>query len=803
MIYYYINAIDRSGDVEANTFSKQGQIQQRTDVCSFDVFQGTKPEENQDLKIYDGATVLSHAGDTIVLKDTYELEVNAFRTGQFIWLKIGDSAIEKAEVLTYTESTKTIVLTASPDVSLSADDQIGELIFGGTIAQVQDENVVILENIIYKITGTDYTRIFDKKRVSDTWEDEGSRYIINDFLNTTVNYNSTIDNLSYANATAIRAEWIESGDGDNPNVDTANYLESTSAGVFAWTNAGGTALWSATPTSKNLSQFFGVSSGQPIEGFLMLWGQTTDQAKITTLKIRLGSDSSNYALFTFELTDSEDFQYMKSRGVDAVVTGTPDWTAADYCAIEIVETSDGTINLNGIRVNDDSSFTCFNVESTNNFDDYRSPHLSPAKLINQIAKSWERIWYIDYERDIHFKIKENTVAPYSINDTSDNFTNLKMTVDTSSLGNRIKIFGGEKISDSEYTEIKEGDSARREFNLTSKFSGLVITLDDNTSTDLMEAGTTTTNITAGTHGLVTGDYITNRTRANAVRKVTKVDNDNFTVEAVTAQTNGDTFSKFATAKTSGIEGLVDETTVDYVYNSNAQSVRATDSEDTYDSGDFLKFTYYERLPINIEYTDSASANALKALRLGDGIFELDPISDRNIQDDATALSIAQAKVQEFGNPIITGTFKTDQKGLDTGQLLTIVETTNRSISAEYVIQTIRTKQKEGKFKDYLTFNVQFGTTLFGWIEFMQKLLANGEDVELNTDSVVQTFAVSYEDVECADVNIATLGGILVAEEDEDIECSDVNATYKNANNWKFEPSTGQPVKSRFNLASFG
>ena len=567
--------------------------------------------------------------------------------------------------------------------------------------------------------------------------------------------------------------------------------------------SGTTALWSATPTSKNLVQFFGVSSGQPIKGFMMLWGQTTDQAKINFLKIRLGSDSSNYALFTFELTDSEDWQYMKSRGVDAILTGTPDWTAVDYCAIEINQSSAGTIKLNGIRINDDSSFTCFNVESTNIFDDYRSPHLSPAKLINQLAKAWEYIWYIDYERDVHFKDKENTVAPYEINDTSDNFTDLKITVDTSSLGNRIKVFGGEKISDSEYTEIKEGDSAKREFNLTSKFSGLEITLDDNSSTDLTEAGTTTTNITATTHGLVTGDYITNRTRANAVRKITYVDDDNFTVEAVTSQTTGDTFSKFATAKTAGIEGLVDETTVDYVYNSNAQSVRATDSEPTYDAGEFLKFTYFERLPINIEYTDSTSANALKALGLGDGIFELDPISDRNIQDDATALSIAQAKVQEFGNPIITGTFRTDQKGLDTGQLLTIVETINRNISADYVIQTIRTKQKEGKFKDYLTFNVQFGTTLFGWIEFMQKLLANGEDVELNTDSVVQTFAVSYEDVECADVNTATLGGILVAEEDEDVECSEVNATYKNANNWKFEPSTGQPVKSRFNLASFG
>jgi len=235
MLYYYINSTDRSDDVEANTFSKQGQIQQRTDVCSFDVFQGTKPEENQDLKIYDGAIVLSHAGDTIVLKDTYELEVNAFRAGQFIWLRIGDSTIEKAEVLTYTESTRTIVLTAIPSVSLIEDEQIGELIFGGTIAQVQDENIVILENIIYKVTGTDYTRIFDKKRISDTWEDVDSRYIINDFLNTTVNYNSTIDDLSYENATAIRAEWIESGAANNPNVDDADFLESTSSGIFSWT----------------------------------------------------------------------------------------------------------------------------------------------------------------------------------------------------------------------------------------------------------------------------------------------------------------------------------------------------------------------------------------------------------------------------------------------------------------------------------------------------------------------------------------------------------------------------------------
>lgn len=70
-------------------------------------------------------------------------------------------------------------------------------------------------------------------------------------------------------------------------------------------------------------------------------------------------------------------------------------------------------------------------------------------------------------------------------------------------------------------------------------------LDNNTSTDLTEALTTTTTIVATAHGLVAGDYIVNRTRANAVREVLTVPNANsFTVAAVTGQVSGDTFSKF-------------------------------------------------------------------------------------------------------------------------------------------------------------------------------------------------------------------------------------------------------------------
>ena len=39
MIFYYIDNTERTSDVEANTLSITNQIQQRTDNCSFGIFQ--------------------------------------------------------------------------------------------------------------------------------------------------------------------------------------------------------------------------------------------------------------------------------------------------------------------------------------------------------------------------------------------------------------------------------------------------------------------------------------------------------------------------------------------------------------------------------------------------------------------------------------------------------------------------------------------------------------------------------------------------------------------------------------------
>lgn len=803
MLFFYVNSTNRTDDVVDNTLRIINQIQQRADSCQFKIFNGTKPTENQDIKIFDGALVVSHVGATIILQNSYQTDVQAFRPGQAIWLKIGDSSVEKAEVATYTESTKTIVLMASPAVSLVSGDKVGELIFGGVVARVADENLGILQNIEYTITGVDYTKIFDKKNINDTWADVDSRYIINDFFNTTVNYNSTLDNLSYANNAAIQAEWIESGDGGNPTVDSADFLEGTSSGVFAWTFTGGAATWVASPTTKDISDLLGVASGAPTKGRLMGWFKTSDQSKITSLKIKVGSAAGHYAELIVPLRVTTDWQYQEIKFTTAAITGAPDWTATDYVAMVIVETVNGAVRWNGLRVNAEGSFTMFNVESTPLFDDFRSPQIKPTALVNQMAKTWENIWYIDYERDIHFKNKENDPAPFEITNTSNNFTDLSVEADVSNVGNRIIVRGGEKISTSIYSEVKEGNNGQREWLMKNKFSGLAISIDDNSSTDTMEVGTTTTTVNATGHGLLTGDYIINRTRNNAVREITKITNDQFTVETVPAQTNGDIFSKFATSKTSGIEGIVDETTVDYVYNSNEKSVRAAVNTVTLPTGTFIKFSYYERTPIQIQYTDPASSNALKALGIGDGIFDLDPITDRNITDLSTALSIAVAKVSEFSNAIITGIFTTEQKGLRAGQLLHIEESIGRNINENYVIQTVSKKQREGRFKDNILFEVTFGTTLFGWIEFMQKLLRVKDSIELNVDDIVETYVTSLETVEIVSVDVATIGGPHPVRGDETITSDDANTTTLTIPPWHWETSVGQALSTRWGKFEWG
>ena len=66
------------------------------------------------------------------------------------------------------------------------------------------------------------------------------------------------------------------------------------------------------------------------------------------------------------------------------------------------------------------------------------------------------------------------------------------------------------------------------------------------ATEPAEAGTDDTTVNITGHGLQTGDYMRNLSRNNEVRVVTRVDDDQFTVAAVTNQAEGDNIELYLT-----------------------------------------------------------------------------------------------------------------------------------------------------------------------------------------------------------------------------------------------------------------
>lgn len=777
MLQFFIDGSDRTSDVRADSLRITNQYGQRSDNASFSIIGGAKPVEYQDLQIYASAEVASVASAVVTLKDSYQKDVGRFYIGQTIFVRIGETDVVKRTVVAYNEATREVTLSSALG-SLTAGDKIGYLLFGGTVTLSDDSNVGTISVLEWEVTGVGYMKIFDKKLVSDAWQDVDARYIINDFVWRSVNYSKTIDSLSYANATAIRAVWIEANDGGNPNIDSADFMEGNSSGVFAWTYSSGTALWEAALSPAiNLSALLGVSSGTPTDGIIALAIESSDISKITTLYLRIGSSSTNYAKVPLTVVDMGDWQFLYANFTDpgVTITGTPDWTATDYAAIELTETASGTMKLNGFRVLQSGSFKLVNVQASTQFSELRSPGLKPSALMDLLANTWQFSWNIDYEKGIHYTTREAESAPWGIDgSTGDNFDDLSTSIDASQLGNRVAVKGGEMTSANRYAQVFQGDNTVRTWILKSKFSDLTILIDDNSSTFAAQAGTNTTTVVRASHGLATGDHVVNRTRSNAVRVVTVTDPDTFEVETVTGQTSGDTFSKFSVAKTAGTEGLTDETTVDYLGNSNEKSVRASSQTETLPTSTFIRFSYLERVQIQVQYTDLASANAMKALGFGDGIFDLDSIVDSNVTDAGTALAMARAKVSNYSNAIITGRFKTDKEGLSAGQLIHIVDSV-RGIDDYFIIQRVQMVQQGGEFKDYFRIAVDFGTTLFGWIEFMQKILATKNSIAVNPDELVSTFITANEQVGCGDVNSVTKGIIT----------------------WKWETSTGQPTTTRW------
>lgn len=183
----------------------------------------------------------------------------------------------------------------------------------------------------------------------------------------------------------------------------------------------------------------------------------------------------------------------------------------------------------------------------------------------------------------------------------------------------------------------------------------------------------------------------------------------------------------------GVEGFVDPTTVQWIYNFNEKVVRAATAS-TPSAAAAIVFTYYPYQPIRVSVTSPASIAAMQALTGGDGIYDGAVIDESSLASFEDARILGRAEVQQWGNAIVTVSFETDWDGLRAGMTIPI-EDTERGINSSYLIQSVNWRQEMGSRWIY---TVCASSTLFGLIEFIQMLLKRATRLDIDPSEIVDT-----------------------------------------------------------------
>ncbi len=758
-MYVFINDINRTSQVINNSITILDELQERINSAILEVA-WFNPSYFEEIKLYEWFPIISATSTSITLNKSYNIAIqnNIFRIWDTLYFAIWLSDEETGIISSIDNNNWNIRLnfpTAFSNTPVALELAWIKK-FAWNIIDVKDQNQTILENISFKIKCLDFTRVFDKKLLNDTYDTKDARFIVNDFCNITVNKNITLDDFSYTNTTDLRASWIESWDWNNPTLDTTDFRETTWAWNFDWTFSSGTANFINSITASNLSDFTGVNSWTPTKWVIWLWYETNDFSLITSIEFRIGSDSSNYWSFTITPT-TNDWVFFDSKMKDMSIVWTPDWTVTDYIELVIIQTATSNINIDWIRILEEEFFKHYPfVETSATFDEFRIPRIKPTEIMQRLADELGWFWYIDYDRNIRLFPESTNFAPLDINESSNNFKDLAISIDTSRLINRQVIRWWNETSEDTYSQVVEWDWFIREWILKNKFKELVVKLDNNAVTDAMEASTTTTTVKATTHWLLVGDYIVNRTRSNAVREILTVpDWNTFTVDSVTGQVSWDTFSTFVT-QSIWVEWLEEELTNNFMSNFNEKSIRNAEWETTLISGEFLQFTYKEVFPILVQRTDNISvSNIRNILWYTDWVFDWQPITDKTILSRSEAINLAEWKLKKYSNVVITAKFKTYQEWLQTGQLISIKDTTSsdRNINQSFLIQSVNSKQIAW-WENIHT--VTCSSLLFGFLELFQQLLATDRKIKVEEDEIINNIEDGFETVTITDIQTETV-----------------------------------------------
>lgn len=116
-------------------------------------------------------------------------------------------------------------------------------------------------------------------------------------------------------------------------------------------------------------------------------------------------------------------------------------------------------------------FTTNNVVGALTISSVSFSRLSVADSLQKLADAISYVWYVDYDKDIHF-FPKNAELGNNLTDTSGNYIyeSLEIVEDLTQVRNSVLVQGGEAKSANPRTEYFDGNGTRVQFALANKFA---------------------------------------------------------------------------------------------------------------------------------------------------------------------------------------------------------------------------------------------------------------------------------------------------------------------------------------------
>jgi len=140
------------------------------------------------------------------------------------------------------------------------------------------------------------------------------------------------------------------------------------------------------------------------------------------------------------------------------------------------------------------------------------------------------------------------------------------------------------------------------------------------------------------------------------------------------------------AKTVGWDGVDNPDDYDFMLNATTKVLSLGTFEGTPADGAEIVITYGADVPIIIKWDDQDSIDAIIAIEGGDGIHEF-CITDNLIDTKEWAIDVAKADLLENADPVIQGSFLTNEPTIRSGQIITL-NSTKRNINQAFLVQRV-------------------------------------------------------------------------------------------------------------------